>query len=196
MKRLIGNCFLDAARFIRSCFPQGGDCPGLLIVAHTNKPRPEVVRKGRNLVFNISGSVALVNTARCVYMLLPWSDELTDHRIYWACVKLNNGQMYSPSVWIRRKGAPFDHDPNTNPEDWGRNEDEDTRHAITEEHLRACFEKTTTLKFGALVKAVCKKSGASEATGYRALGEDEQGYLRKFIMRDGTGGFKLKEPNE
>lgn len=179
---------------IRSCFPSGDDCPGLLIVAHTNKPRADVVRKGRNLVFNISGSVSLVNTARCVYMLLPWSDEVTDHRIYWACVKLNNGEMYAPSVWHRRKGAPFDHDDKTDPQDWGKSDEEDSRHAITEEILRTVFEKKPVMKLGELSKVLAKRAQCSETTAYRAVSDGDQGYLRRFIMRDGLGGFKLKDP--
>jgi hypothetical protein len=175
---------------IRSCFPGGDDCPALLIIAHTKKPRADEVRKGRALVHTIMGSAALPNTARCVYMLLPWTEEPEDTRIFWACVKLNDGEMYAPTVWFRKRGTFFEHDGKTDARDWGK-EGDDERRAITEAQLRDCFEKSPTLKKGALVKALSRVSGASEPTCYRAL--DEDGYLRAFLMRDGAGGLKLKD---
>jgi len=188
------NEVVDKINEIRSCFPGGDACPGLLIVAHTKKPRAEDVRKGRALVHSVSGSIALVNTARCVYVLLPWSDDMTDDRIYWSCPKLNDGEMYAPTVWRRRFGTFFEHDDKTDATTWGKTDDEDSRHSITEEQLRDCFEKTDTLKKSTLVKSLVKTSGASSNTCYRAL--DEDGYLRRWLMRDGNGGLKLKEPNE
>ena len=182
---------VDKLAEIRSCFP-ADNCPGLIIVAHTKKPRAEDVRKGRGLVFLVSGSIALVNTARCVYMLLPWCDDPEDDRIYWSCPKLNNGSMYAPSVWHRKFGTFFVHDDKTNPKDFGKADDE--RESITEEHLRAAFEKTPELKSGELVKKLQKSSGAGESTCWRAIGED--GYLRVHLARSGFGKLKLKEPNE
>jgi hypothetical protein len=183
---------IDKLGEIRSCFPSGDDCPGLLIIAHTKKPRPEDVRKGRGLVFMVSGSVALPNTARCVYVLLPWSDDPEDNRVYFCTPKLNNGEMYPATVWRRRLGTFFEHDDKTNPKEFGRSEDE--REKITEEHLQACFEKTPELKSGDIVKRLCKISGAGESTCWRAIGED--GYLRPLIMRNGFGKWKLKEVAE
>lgn len=182
---------VDKLAEIRSCFP-ADNCPGLIIVAHTKKPRAEDVRKGRGLVFLVSGSIALVNTARCVYMLLPWTDDPEDDRIYWSCPKLNNGAMYAPSVWHRKFGTFFVHDEKTNPKDFGKTDDE--RESITEDHLRAAFEKSTELKSGDLVKKLQKSSGAGESTCWRAIGED--GYLRVFLMRSGFAKVKLKDPTE
>jgi hypothetical protein len=179
---------VDKLGEIRSCFP-AENCPGLLIIAHTKKPRPEDVRKGRGLVYLVSGSIALPNTARCVYVLLPWTDDPEDDRIYWVCPKLNNGKMYPASVWHRRFGTFFQHDDKTNPKDWGKTDDE--REKISEEHLTACFEKTPELRSGELVKKLGKISGAGESTCWRAIGED--GYLRPLLMRSGHGKLKLKE---
>lgn len=177
---------------IRSCFPGGDECPALLIIAHTKKPRADEVRKGRALVHTIMGSAALPNTARCVYMLLPWTEEPEDTRIYWACVKLNDGEMYPATVWFRKRGTFFDHDSKTDARDWGK-EGDDERRAITESQLRDCFEKSPTLKKGALVKALSRVSGASEPTCYRAV--DEDGYLRGLLIRDSASqGWKLKDP--
>ena len=178
---------------IRSCFPGGEDFPSILILAHTSKPRADVVRKGRGLINTISGSIALANTARCVYILLPWSDETEDQRIYWSCVKLNNGKMYPPSVWHRRFGTMFDHDEKTDPRDFGKT-DEDDRHKLTEAHLRDAFGKADVMQTGVLVKKLCTVAGCGEATGWRSINED--GCLRHLLLRVGTGKVKLKEANE
>ncbi|MCW5554470.1 MAG: AAA family ATPase [Verrucomicrobiae bacterium] len=180
---------VDKLAEIRSCFPAGDECPGLCIVAHTKKPRAEEVRKGRGLAHNVSGSIALVNTARCVYMLLPWNDDPDDDRIYWCCAKLNNGEMYAPSVWRRRFGTFFLHDDKTDPREWGRSEDD--REKISGEQLRDAFGKDVEVASGALVKRLAKVAGAGESTCWRAIGED--GYLRPLLMRSGHGKLKLKE---
>jgi AAA domain len=182
---------VEMLNLIRSCYPSGDACPGTIIVAHTNKPRADVVRTGRNLVYNISGSVALVNTARCVYVLLPWSAELEDHRVYWACVKLNNGVMYAPTVWLRRKGGPFLHDSHTDPTEFGKSE-EDNRQAITEDQLRACFDGKVELSKKEIATALVKNYRHSQSTAYRAI--DEDGYLRRYLMRAGNGKLKLQAP--
>lgn len=173
---------------IRSTFPSGDACPGLLIVAHTKKPRADEVRRGRGLANQVAGSIALVNTARCVYMLAPWSDAPEDDRIYWSCVKLNNGAMYPASVWHRRFGAAFVHDDKTDPKDWGKSDDE--RESIKEHHLRACFDKDPELKGGELVKRLKKQSGAGESTCWRAI--QSEGYLGAMLLRVGGGKYKLK----
>lgn len=182
---------VDKLNEIRSCFPVGDDCPGLLIIAHTKKPRAEDVRKGRGLTYLVSGSIALPNTARCVYVLLPWCDDMTDDRIYWACPKLNDGEMYAPTVWRRRFGNFFEHDGNTDPTTWGTVEQDDRR-AITEDEVRECFEGKQDLSKGAIVKALRAKFQHPDSTSYRAL--DEDGYLREYLMRSGNGKLKLKNP--
>lgn len=187
---------VDKLNEIRSCFPQGEKCPGLIIIAHTKKPRAEDVRKGRGLTYLVSGSIALPNTARCVYLLLPWSDDMTDDRLYFACPKLNDGEMYAPTVWRRRFGTFFEHDEKTDPREWGRSDDDETRRSITEEQLREVFEGKTELKMREIVSGLKKLFKHADSTCYRALGDGEDGYLREYILRSGTGRFKLKEPTE
>ncbi len=182
---------VDKLAEIRSCFPAGEDCPGLLIVAHTKKPRPEDVRRGRGLVYMVSGSIALPNTARCVYVLLPWCDDPEDNRVYWCCPKLNNGEMYPASVWRRKFGTFFEHDDKTNPRDFGKDGDDRQEYKLTEEHLRSAFEKTPDQRSGDLVKKLKRITGCSEATAWRAIGED--GHLRQYLRREATGKLVLKE---
>lgn len=128
---------MDKLAEVRSCFPPGDDSPGLLIVAHTKKPRAEEIRPGRGMVNQVSGSVALANTARCVYVLLPFSDDQEDSRILWCCPKLNDGQMYGNSVWFRRFGSFFEHDPNTDPKSWGAAAEPPSGVWVTVERVRS-----------------------------------------------------------
>jgi hypothetical protein len=138
---------VDKLAEIRSCFPTDERCPALLIIAHTKKPRPEDVRRGRGLVYMVSGSIALPNTARCVYVLLPWTDDPEDPRVYWTCPKLNNGTMYAASVWHRKFGTFFEHDPKTNPRDWGKTDDD--REKISPSDLQAAFGGDSAIWSGA-----------------------------------------------
>ena len=179
---------IDKIGEIRSCFPGGERFPGIVIMAHTKKPRADEVRKGRGLINAVSGSIALANAARCVYMLLPWSDEMEDTRIFWACVKLNNGSMYPASVWFRKFGQLFIEDTATNPKDFGKTDDE--REKISTEHLREAFGEELEMRTGLLVKKLAKVSRAGESTCWRAIGSD--GYLYDHLCRVQGGKVKLK----
>ena len=169
---------INMIAMIRSCFPAGDDCPGLLIVAHTKKPRAEEVRRGRSLVNQVSGSIALVNTARTVYVLLPWTEETTDERIYWTCAKLNNGQMYGATVWKRRFGTFFEHDPSTPPETWGQTDEGDgravankARRAVTIEMVRDIFKATKRdgMKKGELVDELVNRFSVKRTPAYDGI---------------------------
>lgn len=184
---------VDKLGEIRSCFPAGDNCPALLIVAHTKKPRPEDVRKGRGLTYLVSGSVALPNTARCVYVLLPWSDDMEDDRIYWACPKLNDGAMYGASVWHRRFGTFFDKDTKTDPKTWGMEEEREDTRAIGPEDLREVFEGQSFLTKGALAKRLMARCKCGEATAYKAITPGPRGYLAGMLEKDENGWLTLKE---
>lgn len=184
---------VDKLAEIRSCFPTGDACPCLLIVAHTKKPRPEDVRKGRGLTYLVSGSVALPNSARCVYVLLPWSDDMEDDRIYWVCPKLNNGEMYGASVWHRRMGTFFKHDPKTDPKAWGKEEEDYEARAISEGDLKDAFEGQSYLTKSALAKRLVTACKCGEATAYRAMLPGPNGYLAHLLEKDENGWLKLKE---
>ena len=184
---------VDKLAEIRSCFPAGDNCPCLLIVAHTKKPRPEDVRKGRGLTYLVSGSVALPNSARCVYGLLPWSDDMEDDRTYWVCPKLNNGEMYGASVWHRRLGTLFAHDPKTDPKSWGREEEDYEARAISPEDLQEAFGTERHLARPALAKRLAKRCNCGESTAYRAFTHGPKGYLAHLLEKTAEGWFKLKE---
>jgi hypothetical protein len=181
---------VDKLAEIRSCFPAGDQCPGLLIVAHTKKPRAGEVHRGRSLTSLVSGSVALPNTARCVYVLLPWSEDPEDSRIYWCCPKLNNGEMYAASVWHRKFGTLFDQDEDTNPLDWGKESENETAQAITVNDLTNAFGTETHLTRAVLVRRLVEKTDCSTATAYRAI--DRGGYLCQYLTKTEEGWLTLK----
>jgi hypothetical protein len=182
---------VDKLSEIRSCFPAGDQCPALIIVAHTKKPRAGEVHRGRSLTSLVSGSVALPNTARCVYVLLPWSENPEDSRIYWCCPKLNNGEMYGASVWHRKFGTAFEPDTQTNPLDWGKESENDEAQAITTSELRRAFGEQVHLTKSALVKRLVEVSDCSDKTAYRAIGAG--GYLAGALEKTDDGWLTLKE---
>ena len=181
---------------IRGCFPAGDDCPCIVIVTHTKKPRPEDVRKGRALVYMVSGSVALCNTARTVYMLLPFTDDAEDQRILWATPKINNGANYAPSVWFRRFGTFFEADAETDPNDWGMEAKKEAgveSRSITPEHLVAAYEGLSVLKKSDLGRRLEKISGAAFPTAMRSVKPGKNGYLSHMVEEDKNGWLVLKK---
>jgi hypothetical protein len=175
---------MNAIRIIRQAVGVGDDAPGILLVAHTKKPRSEEAMRGRNLANIVSGSVAWVNTSRCTYLCVPFDpDNIEDDRIYFATPKLNDGPNYAPTVWHRRFGTFFEHDPNTDPRMWGREKSEDERaqerQRIGIEDLEAAFGDRPGMKRAELVRALVA-AGHDEATCYRATKEPD-GYLMKHL---------------
>jgi hypothetical protein len=162
---------------IRNAVGGGDNGPGIMILAHTKKPRPEDVGKqGRSLANLVSGSINLVNTSRSTYILLPWTDDITDPRIYWTCAKLNDGANYAPSVWQRRFGTFFVAD-STDPKTWGdRAEgDREARKAVTPAQLRTLYGDRLALDRKDLVRELVAREWASYQTARRITGPD--GYL-------------------
>lgn len=175
---------MNAIRIIRQSVGVGDDAPGILLVAHTKKPRSEEAMRGRNLANIVSGSVAWVNTSRCTYLCVPFdADDIEDDRIYFATPKLNDGPNYAPTVWHRRFGTFFEHDPNTDPRMWGREKTDDERaqdrQRISLEDLEAAFGDRPGMKRAELVRALVA-AGHDEATCYRATKEPD-GYLMKHL---------------
>jgi len=177
------NEVMDALRIIRQAAGTGDNAPCILLVAHTKKPRSEESIRGRNMANMVSGSVQWVNASRVTYLCLPWdSDEMEDDRVYFATPKLNDAANYAPSVWHRRFGTFFEHDPNTDPRTWGKDKSEEERHEerrkIGKEDVEAAFGDRTGMKRNELVKALVSL-GHDEATCYRATGPN--GYLMKHL---------------
>jgi len=119
---------MDKLSEIRSVLPPGDECPALVIVAHTRKPRPENGQaRGRSLMYSVSGSQALVATARCVQVLFPFTDDIQDDRVLWACAKLSNGEAAADTVWHRKLGTFFTHCTDDPEEFWKPKDKEEDR---------------------------------------------------------------------
>ena len=132
----------------------------------------------------VSGSVAWVNTSRCTYLCVPFdADDITDDRILFSTPKLNDGANYAPTVWKRKFGTFFEHDPNTDPRSWGRAKTDDERAEerwkITVGDLKAAFGDRPGMKRAELVRALVA-AGHDEATCYRATKEPD-GYLMRHL---------------
>lgn len=139
---------IDKLAEIRSMLPAGDACPALVIIAHTKKPRTEDKgSRGRALMYSVSGSQALVSTARCVYVLLPFTDDIQDKRVLWCCSKLSDSENPpADSVWFRRLGGMFQH-CDDNPEDFWNEDRRENRDWLTPEMIQ------TVLKDGATMTA-------------------------------------------
>lgn len=186
---------MNAIRIIRQAVGVGEDAPGILLVAHTKKPRSEESMRGRNLAHAVSGSVAWVNTSRCTYLCVPFDpDDIEDDRIYFSAPKINDGPNYAPSVWHRRFGTFFEHDPQTDPSSWGRDktkeESSEDRQRIRFEDLKKAFGTRPGMKRSELVKAL-QALGHDEATCYRATRSG--GYLERYLV-EASGVLALRSP--
>lgn len=186
---------MNAIRIIRQAVGVGEDAPGILLVAHTKKPRSEESMRGRNLAHAVSGSVAWVNTSRCTYLCVPFDpDDIEDDRIYFSAPKINDGPNYAPSVWHRRFGTFFEHDPQTDPSSWGRDktkeESSEDRQRIRFEDLKKAFGSRPGMKRSELVKSL-QALGHDEATCYRATRSG--GYLERYLV-EASGVLALRSP--
>ena len=167
---------IDKLAEIRTCFPAGDECPALVIVAHTKKPRIEDKgNRGRALMYSVSGSQALVSTARAVFVVLPFTDDIRDDRILFACAKLSDARPEdtpADTVWHRRLGNLFQH-CGDNPEDfWTRDEDDgrEKRKAVSREQLREIFGERLGMDRGELCKALVEREWCSYQTARRITG--------------------------
>lgn len=180
---------IDKLAEIRTCFPAGDDCPALVIVAHTKKPRVEDKgNRGRALMYSVSGSQALVSTARAVFVVLPFTDEIRDDRILFACAKLSDAKPEdtpADTVWHRRLGDLFRHS-DANPEEFWTRGDEDGREkrkAVSKEQLREIFGERAGMERGEIVTALTDREWCSYQTARRITGPSgymiEEGWLKE-----------------
>lgn len=165
---------VDKLAEIRSCLPPGDDCPALLIVAHTRKPKAEGMRRGRGLLNELSGSLALGATARSVYVLLPFTDEIRDDRVLWSCAKLSNGEPAGDSVWHRRVGDLFPKAKDDPAAFWDRDEPKE-RVAVSRDQLREVYGERVAMSREDLVAALEDAELCSYQTARRITGP--AGYL-------------------
>lgn len=172
---------IDKLAEIRTCFPAGDDCPALVIVAHTKKPRVEDKgNRGRALMYSVSGSQALVSTARAVFVVLPFTDDIRDDRILFACAKLSDAKPEdtpADTVWHRRLGDLFQHCDDNPEEFWTRDQEDgrEKRKAVSREQLREIFGERLGMDRKELCDALVAREWCSYQTARRITGPD--GYM-------------------
>jgi hypothetical protein len=132
----------EAFNQIRACLPYGDSMPAVLILAHLRKQRggenwrPKV---GRELMHEISGSLALTSKARAAFVLQPLDpQDMEDQGVVFCCAKASNEAPLPPRAWRRAMGEcspilDFDLDEWLNPE-------EGSRRTMDEAGFRALFE--------------------------------------------------------
>lgn len=192
--------FKQALLNIKSVFFGLPKRPVIVIVAHLRKGgrdsngRPKT---GRELLDELSGSLALGSESRTVFGVQPASQSLDDARIVFDVAKANDckpewlREHGTRSAWIRANAA-FEHCSDF---DWQEYENpgEPERRKLAEEHIIEAFEKSkaTSMKPADLVRLLKKLFGVGESTAHRAIGED--GYLRSMLRRNALGQLELKE---
>lgn len=127
---------------IRSCLPGGDECPALGIVAHMRKPSRSAdgIKSGRSLLHELSGSLALGSTARTVFALLPFTDDIADDRVVFSFCKHNNDPAPpADTVWHRRLGNFFELSKTEAAEFWQRSSAKESDRGITEDQMASVF---------------------------------------------------------
>jgi len=178
---------------------RGQQMPCVIIVAHLRKRgRDEGQRRkaGRELLHELSGSLALGSSSRTVFVVQHVDPSMDDPRIVIELAKANNchpdwlKEFGVRSAWNRANGAfepaEIDWHEYDNPGD-------PERRKVTEEMIVQVFDGEAELKAAAIAKKLKSIFQVGESTAFRAIGED--GYLRDMLMRTGTGKLKLKSPD-
>ena len=171
--------------------------PAIIIVAHLRKRgRDDCQRRktGRELLHELSGSLALGSESRSVFVVQAAEPGMDDPRIIFELAKANNckpewlKEFGVRSAWIRANAA-FE---SVEGFDWERydNPGDPDRQKITEDMVRQAFEGEGALKPARLARKLKSIFNIGESTAYRAIGED--GYLRKMLIRTPIGTLELR----
>jgi hypothetical protein len=176
---------VDKLAEIRSCLPAGDACPCLLVIAHTRKPKAEGLRRGRGLLAEVSGSLALGATARTVFVILPFSDDIQDDRVLFSYAKANNlAKPPGDTVWHRRLGGLWVQ-AEADPEEFWRRDD-DTRKdraKVNRDQLRQVYGERLAMSRKDLVAGLVAAEACSYQTAMRITADDgllvERGWIQE-----------------
>lgn len=180
--------YKEALLNIQACF-RGAKMPAVVIVAHLRKRGRDDNGKrksGRELLHELSGSLALGSTSRTVVVVQAASSDMEDARVICEVAKANNVKPEwfsdyggSRSAWKRANGAfesikEFDWNEYDNP---GAPE----RRGLDEEMVREVFDGEKPMKPARLAKLLKQHHEIGESTTFRAIGV--KGYLGHLFDR-------------
>jgi hypothetical protein len=152
---------------VRALLPTGDDKPALGIVAHTKKPQLNEKRTGGTCLQHLlAGSYILSSVPRCIFVMIPGTDDETDNSVVWFNPKNNNGQKVGRSAWQRTEAGfvqavdfdwrEFDKPP-------------DKRKIITLDHIREVFDGSESLELKEAAHKLATTTGIVYRSAYNAL---------------------------
>lgn len=179
----------EAFNQIRDCLPYGENMPAVLLLAHLRKMRGGEnwrPKMGRELMHELSGTLALTSKARTVFVIQPTSaTDMEDPGIVFQCAKANNEMPLPPSAWKRAMGA-FTPIPNFDMDSWmNPPEDGGARKTVREHHLAKIMPPGVRMTRKRAVELL-EDEGFASQTAYKALSADG-----KFVDRLVTGSDGL-----
>lgn len=196
--------YKEALQNIRRCFV-GRPSPTVVIVAHLRKPRGDASgrrKTGRDLLNELSGSLALGSTSRSVFTIQAGSPSMSDDRIVFEISKANDCspdwlQEYGTrSAWHRANGA-FEVCKDFDWEDW-ESPSQEKRRSLDASMIRDAFnsmvrdsaEGAKAFKAESLARTTSELFDIGKSTVHRAISEG--GYLADLFERD-NGYLRLKK---
>lgn len=186
---------------IQQCF-RGRKMPAVAIVAHLRKARNDSSgrrKAGRELLHELSGSLALGSTSRTVFAVQPASYSMDDDRIVFEVAKANDAdpawlaEFGTRSAWHRKNGAfescaDFDWEEWQNPSG-GRGEE---RRALDAGKIREAFGGEKFLSKSGLAKRCEEKFEVGYSTVMKAISKGPGGYLANLFTVSKEGWLELK----
>jgi hypothetical protein len=155
---------------LRGLLPTGADRPALGVVAHTRKPQLNEKRTGGTCLQHLlAGSYVLSSRPRCIFVMVPGSDDETDNSIVFFNPKNNDGKKTARSAWRRTPtgftaAADFD---------WAEfDKPPDQRRIVGLEHIREVFDGGEPLELKEAAHRLATIAGIKERSAYNALASD------------------------
>lgn len=190
--------YKEALLNIQACF-RGAKMPAVVIVAHLRKRGRDDNGKrksGRELLHELSGSLALGSTSRTVVVVQAASAAMDDSRVICEVAKANNvkpewfKEYGGPrSAWKRANGA-FE---SVKDFDWNEydNPGAPQRRGLDEDMILEVFAGEKTLKPAALANRLHDVHDIGKSTTFRAIAPN--GYLGHLFERSDKGALTLKK---
>jgi hypothetical protein len=152
---------------LRGLLPTGTDRPSLGVVAHTRKPQLNEKRTGGTCLQHLlAGSYVLSSRPRCIFLMMPGSEDETDNSVVFFNPKNNDGQKAKRSAW-HRTGRGFVEAENF---DWSEfDKPPDERTIVRLEHIQEVFDDGAELELNEAAHRLATITGIKKRSAYNAL---------------------------